>query len=230
MAKTILITGGNRGIGREIARQMVEHGWRVFIGVRDPTAGEIAAAAIGGEVEALTLDVTKEASIDGAAQRFGSRVDHLDVLVNNAAIYPDEPGDSVLTVDPAKMRAAYETNVIGSALVSCAFLPWLRRAGNGQIIHLGSGYGQINGMSHEVPAYCLSKLALHGLAIQQAAALTGTGVRVNVVCPGWVRTDMGGPNAPRTVEEGADTVVWLARETDRSLHGQIFRDRQPVGW
>lgn len=230
MPHTIFITGGNRGIGKEIARQMAAHQWRVFIGVRDLQSGEIVAKSIDGEVEAIQLDVTKAASVEIAAETFGARNDHLDVLVNNAGLYPDDDGDTILRPDQQRMRAAWETNVYGPAAVTSAFLPWLKRAPHGRVIHVSSGYGQMDGMSPDVPAYCLSKWTLNGLTLMQTQPLKAVGITVNAMCPGWVRTDMGGPNASRSVSEGADTAVWLATEAPHSVTGKLFRDRQEIPW
>jgi NAD(P)-dependent dehydrogenase (short-subunit alcohol dehydrogenase family) len=128
------------------------------------------------------------------------------------------------------MVQTFQTNTFGALEVTQAFLPYLRRAGTSRIINVSSGYGQLEGMSPEVPSYCLSKLALNGLTIMLAVALHNDGIAVNSMCPGWVRTDMGGPGATRSVDEGADTAVWLADEASHNLTGKFFRDRQEIPW
>ena len=124
----------------------------------------------------------------------------------------------------------FQTNTFGPLEVTQAFLPYLRRAGTSRIINVSSGYGQLDGMSPDVPSYCLSKLALNGVTIMLADALRTDGIAVNSMCPGWVRTTMGGPGATRSVEEGADTAVWLADEAPHELTGKMFRDRQEIPW
>ena len=111
-----------------------------------------------------------------------------------------------------------------------AFLPYLRKGTSARVINVSSGYGQLDGLSADVPSYCLSKLALNGLTIMLAEALKGEGIAVNSMCPGWVRTEMGGPNATRSVEQGADTAVWLADEAPQQLTGRFFRDRKEIVW
>jgi NAD(P)-dependent dehydrogenase (short-subunit alcohol dehydrogenase family) len=128
------------------------------------------------------------------------------------------------------MVQTFQTNTFGALEVTQAFLPYLRHAGGSRIINLSSGYGQVEGMSPDVPSYCLSKLALNGLTIMLAGAFHKDGIAVNSMCPGWVRTDMGGPGATRSVEEGADTAVWLAEQASHNLTGKFFRDRQEIPW
>ncbi len=225
-----LVTGGTRGIGFEIARQLAGRGLQVVIGARTLADGEKAAVKIrehGGTATALSLDVRDSASISTAAQAFSQVSDHLDVLVNNAGIYPDK-NVSILTVSREHFTATFQTNTFGPVIVVQAFLPFLRKASQARIINVSSGYGALSELSPEVPSYCLSKLALNGVTIMLAKALQG--IAVNSVCPGWVRTEMGGPTAPRSVEEGADTAVWLATEAPHKLTGRFFRDRQEIPW
>lgn len=230
--KIVLVTGGNRGIGLEVARQLGRRGWRVLIGTRDARAGERAAAelnAAGAKVESLALDVSDSAGIRAAAEEFGRRADRLDVLINNAGIYPDE-GVNILTVGRDLLTRTFQTNTFGPVEVTQTFRPFLRASGAGRVINVSSGYGQLDGLSPDVPSYCLSKLALNGVTLMLAPALKADGVAVNSMCPGWVRTDMGGPNASRSVEEGADTAVWLAAEAPHELTGRFFRDRKEIPW
>ena len=230
--KTVLITGANRGIGLETARQLGQRGFHVVIGARDEASGRRAAEAItadGGRATFLPLDVSSSESIRAAAGRFAGVADRLDVLINNAGIYPDK-GLTILSLPRDRLAQTFQTNTFGALEVTQAFLPHLRRAGLGRVINVSSGYGQLEGLSPDVPSYCLSKLALNGLTIMLAQALTGDRIAVNSMCPGWVRTDMGGPNASRSVEEGADTAVWLAAEAPHELTGRFFRDRREIPW
>jgi NAD(P)-dependent dehydrogenase (short-subunit alcohol dehydrogenase family) len=227
-----LITGANRGIGFETAQQLAKRQFHVIIAARDEAKGRQAATVIeaqGGNASFLSLDVNDSNSIHTAAQQFASIANHLDVLVNNAAIYPDE-GMNILTIPRKQMTETFETNVFGPLEVTQAFLLYLRKSKAARVINFSSGYGQLEGLSPEVPSYCLSKLTVNGLTIMLAAALRTDRIAVNSMCPGWVRTDMGGPNATRSVEEGADTAVWLADEAPHSLTGKFFRDREEISW
>lgn len=227
-----LITGANRGIGFETARQLARRGFWVVIAARDEASGKQALAAIqpeGGNAEFLLLDVSCSESIQNAARQFSEIASHLDVLINNAAIYPDE-GLNVLTIPRDRLDETFQTNTFGPLEVAQAFLPYLCRGKATRMINVSSGYGQLAGLSPDVPSYCLSKLALNGLTILLAEALRADGVAVNSMCPGWVRTDMGGPNATLSVEEGADTAVWLAADAPQELTGKFFRNRQEIPW
>ncbi len=229
MPQTVLITGANRGIGLQTAKDLAGRGFRVFVGTRDERAGATAAASIGSHAEVLTIDVANSNSIAAAARAFAAKADHLDVLINNAGIYPDR-GISILDVARDRMIDTLQTNTFGPIEVTQAFLPLLRKSRAARVINVSSGYGQLDGLSPGVPSYCLSKLALNGVTIMLAQALRSDRIAVNSACPGWVRTDMGGTNADRSVEEGADTIVWLASEAPMNLTGKNFRDRAEISW
>jgi NAD(P)-dependent dehydrogenase (short-subunit alcohol dehydrogenase family) len=230
--RIVLITGSNRGIGLETARQLARRGYHVVMAARDPGKGRQAAEGIqagGGKATFLSLDASSSDSIRSATHQFAAIADHLDVLINNAAIYPDQ-GLSILTLPRDRLAQTFQTNTFGPLEVTQAFLPYLRKAAPARVINVSSGYGQLEGLSPDVPSYCLSKLALNGLTIMLAEALRADHIAVNSMCPGWVRTDMGGPNATRSVEEGADTAVWLADEAAHELTGKFFRNRQEIPW
>jgi NAD(P)-dependent dehydrogenase (short-subunit alcohol dehydrogenase family) len=230
--RVALITGSNRGIGLETARQLAGRGFHVVIAARDERSGRQAAESIqaeGGKATFLSMDVSSSNSIGSAARQFSSNADHLNVLINNAGVYPDQ-GLTILTVPRDRVAKTFQTNAFGPLEVTQAFLPYLRRATSARVINVSSGYGQLEGLSADVPSYCLSKLALNGLTIMLAEALQADRIAVNAMCPGWVRTDMGGPGATRSVPEGADTAVWLADEAPHELTGKMFRDRQQIPW
>jgi NAD(P)-dependent dehydrogenase (short-subunit alcohol dehydrogenase family) len=230
--KVVLITGANRGIGLEAARQLARRGFHVVVGARDEAAGRRAAEGLcaeGGEATFLPLDVSSSDSVQAAAAAFAGIAGRLDVLVNNAGVYPDK-GLAVLTLPRNRLDQTFQTNTFGPLEVTQAFLPYLRQAAGARVVNVSSGYGQLEGLAPDVPSYCLSKLALNGLTIMLAAALRGDGVAVNSACPGWVCTDMGGPDATRSVEEGADTIVWLAADAPHHLTGRFFRDRREIPW
>jgi NAD(P)-dependent dehydrogenase (short-subunit alcohol dehydrogenase family) len=227
-----LVTGANRGIGREIARQLAAKHLHVVVTAREEAAANETAATLaeeGGRVDGLVLDVSDSASISRAAREFDERFNRLDVLINNAGIYPDK-GYTILTAPRELFVRTLHTNTLGPIEVVQQFLPSLRKSTSARIINVSSGYGQLDDLSPDVPSYCLSKLALNGVTIMLARALAGEGIAVNSMCPGWVRTDMGGSEAPRSVEEGADTAAWLATEADQSLTGKFFRDRAEIPW
>jgi len=164
-----------------------------------------------------------------AACRSAAIAGHLDVLINKAGIYPDQ-GVTILTLPRDLLDRTFQTNTFGALEVTQAFLPYLRKAPAARVINVSSGYGQLDGLSPDVSSYCLSKLALNGLTIMLAKALKPDRIAVNSMCPGLVRTEMGGPSADRSVEEGADTAVWLAAVAPHELTGKSFRDRQEVPW
>src|SRR2546430_1279884 len=161
--KTVLVTGANKGIGFETARQLAERGWQVVIGARNPPAGQAAAAKItkgGGAASFLEMDVANSQSIARAAAQFGKQFSQLDVLINNAGIYPDE-GLTILTLSREQLTTTFQTNTFGPVAVTQAFLPYLRQSKTARVINVSSGYGQLGGLSANVPSYCLSKLALN---------------------------------------------------------------------
>lgn len=228
--KTVLITGANRGIGFETARQLAVRGFHVIIGARSEQAGHAAQRELegAGKVSPLVLDVSDSKSITDAASKFAP-IGQLDALINNAGIYPDE-GLSILTISREQMVGTFQTNTFGAVEVTQAFLPYLKKSPDARVINVSSGLGQLDGLSANIPSYCLSKLALNGVTIMLAEALKPHHIAVNSMCPGWVRTDMGGPSASRSVEQGADTAVWLVTEADPNLSGKFFRDREEIPW
>jgi NAD(P)-dependent dehydrogenase (short-subunit alcohol dehydrogenase family) len=226
-APIVLITGANKGIGHEAARQLAEQNCAVWLTARDRERGEKAARDLGGGVRFLQLDVTDPASIARAAKDFAAANPRLDVLVNNAAILLDRE-EGVLELDEGTLRLTFDTNVLGPWRVTQAFAPLLRKSAAPRIVNVSSGGGQLSDASSWAPAYCLSKTALNGLTVQLAAALPECAV--NSVCPGWVRTDMGGSGASRGVAQGAETIVWLATEAPQTLTGKFLRDREIIPW
>ena len=229
--KTALITGANKGIGYEVARQLAVKGFHVFIGARSQDAGRKAADKIaegGGKATFLEIDDADNASVTAAAREFAKAADHLDVLVNNAGIIIG--GDNaVLEISDELLRKTLETNTLGALRVTRAFVPLLSKSKAPRVINVSSGGGQLTGGADGwSPAYCISKTALNGVTSQLATALPI--FAVNSVCPGWVRTDMGGQGATRSVEDGADTIVWLAADAPQKLTGKFLRDRKEIPW
>ena len=226
--KTALVTGGNRGIGFAICQGLLEKGFHVILTARSSEKGRAAVAQLSTEsnrVSFLQLDMNSDASIEKAAVQLGEDIPKLDVLVNNAGIYPDK-GATILSVSRQLLIRTANTNSFGPVKLIQELLPLLEKANTPRIINVSSGNGQLDGLSTNVPSYSLSKLALNGITILMADALRSQGVAVFAMCPGWVRTDMGGQSAPRSPEQGADTAIWLAIEGTLADSGKFFRDRQ----
>ncbi|SFP37285.1 Short-chain dehydrogenase [Mesorhizobium sp. NFR06] len=227
-AKVALVTGGNRGIGLETARQLAELGFTVVIGVRDLAKGEAAAKNSGGKVEAIALDVAAPEAAAQAAAAVERRFGRLDVLINNAAIHYD-PSARALKPDWTVIREAFETNVFGAWRIAAAFVPLLVASGHGRLVNVSSEGGSLASMGAGAPAYSTSKATLNALTRILAAELRGSGVLVNSICPGWVATDMGGPGG-RPVAQGAAGIVWAATLPDDGPTGGFFRDGKRLPW
>ena len=228
--KTALVTGANKGIGYEVVRELARLGMRVFLGARNAKAGRAAADKLSsaGDVVFLEIDIANPDSIQRAADALKSQGDRLDVLINNAGILEDDDKDA-LGVTPEIFETTMRTNTLGPWLVARTFVPLLKKSSAPRIVNVSSGGGQLeDGADGWAPAYCVSKTALNGVTVQLAAALPK--FAVNSVCPGWVRTDMGGENATRSVAEGASTIVWLATEAPHDLTGKFVKDRKVIPW
>jgi NAD(P)-dependent dehydrogenase (short-subunit alcohol dehydrogenase family) len=217
---TALVTGANRGIGAEVARQLADRGFAVIAGARRPDT----VPAMAGDVRPVRLDVTDDDSI-AAVRR---ELDSLDVLVNNAAIHYDT-WQRLLTADLDVVREALETNTLGPWRLAIAFADLLRASPHGRVVNVSSGAGSLTGMGDGHPAYSVSKAALSAVTLMLADAMRRDGVLVNAICPGWVATDMGGPGG-RPVSDGAAGIVWAATLPDGGPTGGFFRDGRPVDW
>ena len=229
--KTIaLVTGANRGLGREIARQLAALGHHVILAGRDRDACAAVAAELiktGGSASAYALDVTSEARAARLHHDLEKAHGRLDVLVNNAGILPD--GSQNLASLPLDLlQKTLDTNLFGVLRVTQALLPLLKKSSRPRIVNMSSGLGQLADMGSGTPAYRISKTALNAVTRILAAELPAA--KVNSACPGWCRTDMGGPEAPRTPAQGADTAVWLATLPDDGPTGGFFRDREAIAW
>ena len=226
MSTVSLVTGGNRGIGREVCRQLVGLGHTVLLTARNVNEAAVAARAVGAEP--VRLDVTDPASMANVARLVRERYEKLDVLINNAAINYDT-WQRAVTADLAVVREAAETNLYGPWLMVQKFVSLLRRSEHPRIVNVSSEAASLAGMGGGAPAYTASKTALNALTRMLAAELTADRILVNAVCPGWVATDMGGPGG-RPVAEGAASVIWAATLPDSGPTGGFFRDGSPLPW
>jgi NAD(P)-dependent dehydrogenase (short-subunit alcohol dehydrogenase family) len=228
--RVALVSGGNRGLGREVARRLAEDGYAVVIGSRDVEKGRAAAAELGDNVSVCRLDTADPESIESCLIEIDERHGRLDVLVNNAGIEGGGWRTDATDVDLDEVRDTLETNLFGAWRLTQLALPLMRRNGYGRIVNLSSGMGQLSDMGGHAPSYRLSKVGLNALTRMLTAELDGENILVNSCCPGWVRTDMGGPSANRSVEEGGATPYWLATLPDDGPRGGFFRDRKPIPW
>ena len=226
--RVAVVSGANRGIGREVARQLAQQGVTVVLGSSNPEKAEAAARELDGNVLPRQLDVRDDASVERLRQSVEEELGRVDILVNNAGITGG--GGRGVSADLDEVRDTLETNLFGAWRLANAFVPLMERAGYGRIVNVSSGMGQLSDMGGGSPSYRVSKTGLNALTRILAAELAGTNVLVNSVCPGWVRSDMGGPNARRSLEEGADTIVWLATLPDGGPTGGFFKDRKPIPW
>lgn len=229
-----IVTGASRGLGLETARRLAALGYRVLLTARRAAEGQAAADALAAQGLAVrfhVLDVTDEASIQALAASVRA-LGRLEVLVNNAGIFPDPaPGsaeNSVFRASLEAVRRGMETNALGPLRLCQVLIPLMQ--GRGRVVNVSSGMGQLDDMNGGSPGYRLSKVALNALTRIVADELRGTGIKVNAVCPGWVRTAMGGAEAPLSVDEGAEGIVWAATLPDDGPSGGFFRQGQPIAW
>lgn len=226
--RTALVTGGNRGIGLETCRQLAGAGLDVVLAARDPARGRAAAGKLpgGSRIRVEELDITSAKSVQDCAQRLSGAGIDIDVLINNAGVYPT---DSFFSLTEETLSHALDVNLMGAFRTCQAFVPAMGRRGYGRVVNVSSGLGALTDNIPSPAAYGIAKAALNALTLVVSSA-SDPSVQVNAVCPGWVRTDMGGSGAPTSVEDGADTVSWLAQQPDEGPTGGFFRDRRRIPW
>jgi NAD(P)-dependent dehydrogenase (short-subunit alcohol dehydrogenase family) len=245
MTKVAVITGANRGLGFATARRLGHSGVHVMIGARTPEDGKEAADRLrreGLDAEPLQIDVDSVTSVQEAAERVEREHGHLDILINNAGILPEATADDAGLLDLDLFRQTFDTNVFGAVAVTKAFLPLLRKSASGRIVNVSSTMGSLSDQSDPssvyygmvVPAYQMSKAALNGLTVALSKTLTGTSVKVNSICPGWVQTDLAGPEnraaAPSTADDAAQIVVDMATLPDDGPSGRFVDREGAVAW
>ncbi|WNB91090.1 SDR family oxidoreductase [Bacillus sp. NEB1478] len=230
--KIALVTGGNRGIGFELSKQLAENGFHVLLGCRDLEKGNAAAARLkvsNLNVAPVELDVHNPDTLQKAVRFVGEQYGRLDVLINNAGVFRDG-NHSLIELPAGVLEGTMNTNFFGPYHMIRAFLPLMERNNYGRIINVSSGFGQMREMRHPGHgSYKISKYALNGLTQVLASEVSGN-IKINAVCPGWVRTDMGGPNAPRSVEEAAQSILWLTEIKEDGPNGGFFRDGEEISW
>ncbi|HEY2663393.1 MAG TPA: SDR family oxidoreductase [Candidatus Binataceae bacterium] len=230
--RVAIVTGGNKGIGFQICKELAAAGLQVILTARSRELGKAATEKLNAQrlgVSFCRLDVDQAESIEQAARFAEREFGRIDVLVNNAGISLDA-GKQLLEVDIEAIESTLQTNFYGPLLMSRAVAPSMRRNKYGRIVNVSSDLGSMNSMGGGYPSYRISKAALNALTKVMASELSGTNIKVNSMTPGWVRTDMGGAGAPRSVEQGAETAVWLATLADDGPSGGYFRDRKPTHW
>jgi NAD(P)-dependent dehydrogenase (short-subunit alcohol dehydrogenase family) len=226
-----VVTGANRGIGFAIAGQLAQAGMRVIATARDTEKGREASQKLRGQGDITfeTLAVDDEVSVNTFARHVLGEYGRVDVLINNAGVLADRAFDT-LTISPDLMLEVFRINTWGPLMMAQAFMPGMLERNYGRIVNVSSRAGQVKEQTGNWPAYKISKLALNALTLQLAFLAQGKDVLVNAMCPGWVQTDLGGAEAPRTPDEGADTAVWLAQLPTGSKTGGFFADRQEIPW
>ncbi|MCY4071093.1 MAG: SDR family oxidoreductase [Chloroflexi bacterium] len=229
MSAIALVTGANRGIGKEVCRQLAGRGILVLLTARDLTRAQAACQEIGADnIHPMQLDVTDDASLQRLRVEIEAEYERLDVLVNNAAIHYDH-WQKTLEADFNIVSEAINTNLYGPWRMAKALAPLLKKSAGPRIVNVSSGSGALSTMGAGPPAYNVSKTALNALTRMLAAEMAVDGVLVNAICPGWVATEMGGEGG-RPIPDGAAGIVWAATLPDDGPTGGFFRDQQPLEW
>ncbi|MBY6186328.1 SDR family NAD(P)-dependent oxidoreductase [Marinobacter hydrocarbonoclasticus] len=232
MTAVAVVTGANRGIGLHTAEQLASRGFQVVVTARSAASAETTAAGIrqsGGLALPYVLNVQDSGEVADFARWLNQHLGRVDILVNNAGVFLDD-GVSLLDLDDETLMITLKTNLLGPIYLCRALVPMMLARNYGRVVNLSSGYGALNDMGPYIAAYRISKAGLNALTAELAAELVGTGVKVNSVCPGWVRTDMGGPQASRDPVEAAADVVWAATLDDDGPSGAFLRYRADIPW
>jgi NAD(P)-dependent dehydrogenase (short-subunit alcohol dehydrogenase family) len=237
--KVALVTGANRGLGFETSRQLAEIGFKVYMGSRDEVKGEAAAKILkssGLNVEFVKMDVLKTQDVRSFLNTLKDNNEHIYLLINNAGVFlesdgpEDKSSSSIFNVDPVIILKTIETNTMGPLKLIQSIVPhMLEHSGEGRIINVSSGMGQLSGMGGHWPGYRMSKTSLNVLTSILSNEISGSGITVNSVCPGWVKTDMGGKNANLSVTEGVESIIWLAT-CESPPNGKFISNKEEIPW
>lgn len=231
-----IVTGANKGIGLEVCKQLLALDFHVVLSARDAQKGKQACKNFASsDIEFMQVDVTSDSHIKQLYKHVDEQFGRCDVLVNNAGIFPDPRDDleswpSILNADIETLKLGMNVNAYGTLRMCQTFVPLMQKSGYGRIVNLASGMAQLSDMNGCCPGYRISKTAINAITRILADELKGSNILINSMCPGWVKTDMGGPGATREIPEGADTAVWLATLPDKGPSGMFFRDRQIIDW
>ncbi len=237
--KIALVTGAGKGLGFATSMDLAKKGYQVLMVARSLDKLKKAVQDVdceGLSLELFEADITRAEDVQRLKEQVIKKVSHLDVLVNNAGVflesldsqYPEKT--SALHVHPDVVLRTFESNTLGAFRMCQAFIPLMKKNGYGRVVNVSSGMGQLSEMEGNWPGYRMSKTAMNAMTRVLASELKGSNIKVNSVCPGWVRTDMGGPNAQRTIEEGIAGIVWAATLQDDGPTGGFFRDGKTLEW
>ncbi len=230
--KIAIVSGANRGIGFETCRQLSQQGFLTILTSRDENKGKAAVELLqqeGGDLIYHQLDVAELNSITRLASYLKENFDRCDILINNAGVFLDR-GKSVFDVPLEVLQKTLEINFFSALNMCRAFVPFMRVHQYGRIVNVSSGMGSIANMGGFSAGYKLSKLVMNAMTRIMADEIKEINIKVNTMAPGWVRTDMGGPSAPRSLAQGVDTIIWLATLPDDGPTGGFFEDRKPISW
>jgi len=221
----IIVTGGNRGIGKQICKDLSQLGHEVILTARSESKGLEAAEDTGSRF--LQLDVTNDESIKVFVEKFSNQFESLDVLINNAGIFDDQ---SKPAHDPdfEIISRTLDTNLFGAWKLTVQLLPFLYKSNDPRVVNMSSGLGAMSNMGGQYPGYRLSKAGMNAMT-QMIFAELGDKLKINAMCPGWVRSDMGGEGAHRSLPKGAETAVWLATHSEIP-NGKFLRDKEVIDW
>ncbi|MEO0898484.1 MAG: SDR family oxidoreductase [Bacteroidota bacterium] len=227
--KIALVTGSNRGIGLAVVEELSSLGIRTILTSRKKDDGLKAVQSLKNPSKVIhhLLDVSSQDSVDRIQKFVEDEFGRLDILVNNAGINYDT-WQQTINADMKVVSETLDTNLLGPWRMAKAFIPMMKSQGYGRIVNVSSGSGALTGMGGGTPAYGISKAGLNALTIKLASELSGSGILVNAVCPGWVKTDMGGSNASRSPKKGAETIIWLATLGKDGQSGKFFRDKKVI--
>ena len=222
--KIAVVTGANRGMGKAVSEKLAALNFHVIMVGRNEK--ELKDAA--GANETFVANLENEKDVDQLVQYITSEHGYLDVLINNAGIYIEE-GD-IFSAKDSVMQKTLNINTLAPYRLMQGLIPLMKKHGYGRVVNVSSGLGSFHGSSSNCPAYCVSKVSLNMLTKLFASEVDGSNVKVNSICPGWVRTDMGGPHASRSIEEGISGMIWAATLDEKGPNGGFFRDGHPIEW